>query len=127
MRIREAITGSRTRTSAVLVAGSLVVAALAVGALTHDGARAQDSPIAIAPAFTSGDLAKVAGTNWITNGGSTMNQRFSSLDQIDVANVSKLKGVFRTHLRKSAVAAKYSGESQPLVYNGVIYVSTGAD
>jgi alcohol dehydrogenase (cytochrome c) len=84
----------------------------------------------------------VAGENWLTNGGSTTNERFSSLDQINVTNVSQLKGVFRTHLVTASTTgglanqaagvvragdAKYSGESQPLVYDGVIYVSTGAD
>ena len=38
-----------------------------------------------------------------------------------------LKGVWLTHLRKSGLAAKYSAESQPLEYQGVIYVPTGQD
>ena len=42
--------------------------------------------------------------------------------------MSQLKGVWLTHLRKSGVAAKYSsGETQPLVYDGVIYTTTGND
>jgi alcohol dehydrogenase (cytochrome c) len=83
----------------------------------------------------------VAGENWLTSGGSTTNERFSSLNQINVTNVSQLKGVFRTHLVTASTGglaneaagvlragdAKYSGESQPLVYDGVIYISTGAD
>src|SRR5439155_13150197 len=112
---------SRLRKSWFLAAGALVVVGLTVGF------RAQDSPITTASAFTANDLAKVAGENWVTNGGSTMNQRFSSLEQINVSNVSGLKGVFTTHLRNSGVAAKYSGESQPIAYHGVIYVTTGAD
>jgi quinohemoprotein ethanol dehydrogenase len=101
--------------------GAALVLALAAGSQGSEG------PIASAPAFTAADLAQVPAANWVTNGGSTTNNRFSSLNQIDVSNVGELKGVFRTHLRGSALAAKYSGESQPLVYNGVIYVSTGAD
>ena len=68
-----------------------------------------------------------AGADWTTNGGATSNQRYSTLDEIDTSNVSQLKGVWRTHLNGVAMAAKYSGESQPVVQDGVIYVSAGND
>ena len=68
-----------------------------------------------------------AGADWTTNGGATSNQRYSTLDEIDTSNVSQLKGVWRTHLNGVAMAAKYSGESQPLVQDGVIYVTAGND
>ena len=55
------------------------------------------------------------------------NQRYSTLDDIDTSNVAQLKGVWRTHLNGSGVAAKYSGESQPIVQDGVIYITTGND
>ena len=64
-----------------------------------------------------------AGADWTTNGGATSNQRYSTLDEIDTSNVSQLKGVWRTHLNGVAMAAKYSGESQPVVQDGVIYVT----
>jgi len=83
--------------------------------------------ISAAPAFSTDDLAAQPKDDWITNGGSTMNQRYSPLDQIDTDSVKQLKGVWLTHLRKSATAAKYSAEGQPLEYDGVIYVPTGAD
>ena len=35
--------------------------------------------------------------------------------------------VWRTRLNGSGVGAKYSGEAQPIVYDGVVYVVTGAD
>ena len=73
------------------------------------------------------DLTMLPEQDWITNGGTVFNQRYSPLDQIDTSNVSQLKGVWRTHLNGSAMAAKYSAEAQPLVYKGVIYVPTGAD
>ena len=38
-----------------------------------------------------------------------------------------MKGVWRTHLRGSGLGAQYSGEAQPLVHDGVIYVVTGAN
>jgi alcohol dehydrogenase (cytochrome c) len=90
-------------------------------------AMAAKALIKPAPRFSMSDLAATPSDDWITNGGSTFNQRYSSLDEIDASNVSRLKGVWLTHLRKSAVAAKYSAESQPLEYQGVIYVPTGED
>jgi alcohol dehydrogenase (cytochrome c) len=68
-----------------------------------------------------------AGSDWTTNGGATSNQRYSTLDEIDTSNVSRLKGVWRTHLNGVAMAAKYSGESQPVVQDGVIYITAGND
>jgi alcohol dehydrogenase (cytochrome c) len=41
--------------------------------------------------------------------------------------VASLKGVWRTHLRGSGVGPQYSGEAQPIVYDGVIYIVTGAN
>ena len=35
--------------------------------------------------------------------------------------------MWRTHLEGSGVGAKYSGEAQPLIYEGVMYIITGAD
>jgi alcohol dehydrogenase (cytochrome c) len=92
-----------------------------------EAARAERAAIEPAPAFSADDLTADPKENWITNGGSTFNQRYSPLDQIDTSNVDELKGVWRTHLNGSAVAAKYSAEAQPLVYKGVVYVPTGAD
>ncbi len=80
-----------------------------------------------APAFTKETLAALPTTNWITNGGSLNNNRYSPLTQIDTSNVADLKGVWHTKLQTGSMAAKYSAESQPIVYNGVMYVSTGAN
>ena len=74
-----------------------------------------------------GNEATGAGSDWSTNGGDMSNQRYSTLDDIDTSNVAQLKGVWRTHLNGSGVAAKYSGESQPIVQDGVIYITTGND
>lgn len=82
--------------------------------------------ITAAPAFSRQELAADPKENWLTNGGSLMNQRYSPLDQIDTGNIQDVKGVWMTHLR-SATAAKYSAETQPIVYDGVVYVSTGED
>ena len=77
------------------------------------------------PAFTADELTALPEQDWITNGGTVFNQRYSPLDQINPSNVSDLKGVWRIHLG-SATEAKYSGEAQPLVHDGVAYISTGA-
>ena len=65
--------------------------------------------------------------NWPTNGGNLYNQRYSSLALIDRTNVGELKGVWRARLNGSGFAPQYSGEGQPIVYDGVAYVSTGAN
>jgi quinohemoprotein ethanol dehydrogenase len=83
--------------------------------------------IAAAPNFSADDLSALPNADWPTAGGNLMNERYSPLDQIDTSNVSQLKGVWRTHLDGSGVGAKYSAESQPVVYKGVMYVTTGED
>jgi alcohol dehydrogenase (cytochrome c) len=65
-------------------------------------------------------------TNWPTNGGNYYNQRHSPLTAIDRSNVANLKGVWRTRLGGSGAGPQHSGEAQPLVVDGVIYVPTGA-
>jgi alcohol dehydrogenase (cytochrome c) len=66
-------------------------------------------------------------TSWPTNGGNWYNQRYSPLTQIDRTNVASLKGVWRTRLGGSGAGAQHSGEAQPLVVDGLIYVPTGAN
>jgi len=93
-----------------------------LAALSLRGAFAAD-----APAFSPEQLKKLPTQNWITNGGTVYNQRHSPLTQINTANVASLKGVWRTHLKGSGVGPPYSGEAQPIVFDGVVYVPTGAD
>ena len=76
-------------------------------------------------AFTAKELTALPQQEWITNGGTVFNQRYSPLDQINRSNVADLKGVWRIHLQ-SATDFKYSGETQPLVHDGIAYLSTGA-
>jgi alcohol dehydrogenase (cytochrome c) len=87
-------------------------------------ARAAERPSAAGAADNWSD-APVA--NWPTNGGNYSNQRYSPLARIDRGNVAKLKGVWQTQLRGSGTGPQYSGEAQPIVYDGVAYVITGAD
>jgi alcohol dehydrogenase (cytochrome c) len=78
-------------------------------------------------AFSAARLTSPPSNNWPTNGGNLYNQRYSALATIDRTNVARLKGVWRTHLRGSGAAPQYSGAAQPLVYDGVAYISTGAN
>jgi alcohol dehydrogenase (cytochrome c) len=65
--------------------------------------------------------------DWPTNGGNLYNQRHSPLTQINRDNVADLRGVWRARLDGSGVDTKYSGEAEPIVYDGVLYIITGAD
>jgi quinohemoprotein ethanol dehydrogenase len=97
-----------------------VIVVLAVGC----GGGSRNS--SAAPAFSSSELSSLPTTDWITNGGTISNQRYSPLTQINAGNVGRLKGIWHIHLR-SGTAGKYSAEGQPLVYKNVMYVVTGAD
>src|SRR5882757_9151059 len=90
-------------------------------------AETEEGGIAAAPEFTSEELYEHAGDNWVTNGGSTTNDRFSTLDEINTENVKELKGDWMTKIGKNATAAKFSVEGQALEYEGTIYISDGAD
>ncbi|HEX4752254.1 MAG TPA: PQQ-binding-like beta-propeller repeat protein [Solirubrobacterales bacterium] len=90
-------------------------------------AETAEGGIAPAPEFTSEELAAEAGANWITNGGNTTNDRFSTLNEINTENVKELKGDWVAKIGQNATAAKFSAEGQALEYEGTIYISDGAD
>jgi quinohemoprotein ethanol dehydrogenase len=106
-----------------LALGSL--AALVAVIATHAAAAQRTS--ALAPAFSAKELTASPTDNWVTNGGNVYNQRYSPLTRINRDNVAQLKPQWRTHLNGSGIESKYSGQAQPLVYGGVIYVPTGAN
>ena len=72
-------------------------------------------------------LSALPTIDWLTNGGDLFNRNFSALDEITTDNVNRLGPVWRTYLNGSGVAQKYSGEAQPIVHDGVMYIITGAD
>jgi quinohemoprotein ethanol dehydrogenase len=76
---------------------------------------------------SAAELIAPSAATWPTNGGNVYNQRYSPLTQINGDNVAQLKGVWRARLRGSGTGPQYSGEAQPIVYDGVVYVSTGED
>jgi alcohol dehydrogenase (cytochrome c) len=103
------------------------LAALCVVLPAANGA-AQNAPAAgPPPKFTAKELTAPAPSGWITNGGNIYNQRYSPLARINKDNVAMLKPAWRTHLNGSGTDSKYSGQAQPLVYDGVIYIPTGAN
>jgi alcohol dehydrogenase (cytochrome c) len=104
-----------------------VSAASAEAGASPETASASSVTITPAPAFTADELEAQPTENWLTNGGSLSNQRYSPLDEIDTSNVADLKGAWHVHLNDSGVASKYSAEGTPVVYEGVMYIPTGAD
>ena len=110
----------------VLLAVALAVCLVSLA----NGQRAvspQRATLALAPAFAGRDLTEGPRSGWPTNGGDTFNRRYSPLTQINRENVANLKAVWRTRLNGSGMGTRYSGEAQPLIYEGVIYVVSGAN
>ncbi len=118
---------TRTLLFALLRTPALRAAAAAALTALAFAASGQTQKIERAPAFRKSDLVSPPTEGWPTNGGNWSNQRYSPLKAIDRSNVASLKGVWRTHLNGSGLGPQYSGEAQPIVYRGVIYVVTGAD
>src|SRR5438876_2300877 len=75
----------------------------------------------------SDDLSAPPTRGWLKSGGNLFNQNYSPLTQINRETVANLKAVWRARLDGSGAKPKYSGEAQPIVHEGVIYIITGAD
>jgi alcohol dehydrogenase (cytochrome c) len=114
---------AQSRSNGVSRVSSILSRTCAVIAL----ALATTNALAASADFTAESLAKKPTANWPTNGGNLANQRYSPLAQINTSNVHNLKAVWRAHLNGSGVGPPYSGEAQPIVYDGVVYMITGAD
>src|SRR5271157_1905170 len=103
---------AQRRVPVIIVLGILLAGAAPVRAADPEVDRLLQSPV---------------GKDWVTNGGNLTNNRYSTLKQIDTANVGKLKGAWMTRLKGSGVGGKYSFEASPLVKDGIMYVVTGND
>lgn len=77
--------------------------------------------------FPNADVPALPIDGWPKTGGNLFNQNYSPLTQINRQTVAGLKAVWQTHLDGSGMNSKYSGEAQPIVQNGVVYIVTGAD
>ena len=84
--------------------GLIWVAAVAAIVLWSDGDAAESS-IKPAPAFTPKELMTLPHGNWITNGGTIYNQRYSPLTQISKDNVAGLKAEWHISLGGSGAGA----------------------
>jgi quinohemoprotein ethanol dehydrogenase len=100
---------------------------ISAAACVHARAQTAESTIRKAPAFSAKALTTPPTDAWITNGGTIYNQRYSPLGSINRGNVAQLKPKWRVSLNGSGAGSKYSAQAQPLVYDGVIYLVTGAD
>jgi quinohemoprotein ethanol dehydrogenase len=111
------------------------LAATALAAIAIPGTSVAADPVATrpaaksikpAPAFSRQQLTALPKDAWITNGGNIYNQRYSPLTEINRDTVKNLKAQWRIHLN-SGVGPQYSGQAQPLFYDGVLYYVTGAN
>ena len=102
-----------------------LVSLVVLSCLVSASCLAQPDPDA--GAFSAARLTAPPRSGWPTNGGNFYNQRYSPLTEITADNVANLRGVWRTRLGGSGVGTQYSGSAQPIVYDGTIYVITGAN
>jgi alcohol dehydrogenase (cytochrome c) len=100
-----------------------LLAAAAAGALllTHAATAQRISP---APAFNAERLSTLPTDEWITNGGTISNQRYSPLTLLNPDNVAGLKAKWRTAMGTGANPGN-SGQAQILVFDGVLYIVNG--
>ena len=83
------------------------------------------TPIRPAPAFTATQLTTLPRQDWITNGGTLFNQRYSPLALLNRDNVKDLRALWRTGMG-SGTTPGHAGQAQILEYEGVLYVVNGA-
>src|SRR5688572_22407411 len=115
---RESAEGGRVRLSAKVFFACVIVTATLVAIAGE--------PIERAPAFNVTQLTNLPAQNWITNGGTLSNQRYSPLTLLNRDNVAGLRGLWRTGMG-SATDPGHAGQAQILVYRGTLYVVNGAN
>ncbi|MGV3592181.1 MAG: PQQ-binding-like beta-propeller repeat protein [Gammaproteobacteria bacterium] len=91
---------------------------------TQEPAAQTPTAIVAAPPFTSEQLLEQPRGNWLTNGGTLTNQRYSPLDAINKSNIAQVKADWQVHL-DSGLGPQHSGQGEPVVHDGVIYHVTG--
>ncbi len=67
----------------------------------------------LAPAFTASQLLSPPTNGWITNGGTTFNQRYSPLALINRDNVKDLRALWRSGMG-SGTSPGHAGQAQIL-------------
>jgi glucose dehydrogenase len=114
------------RVLAILAMTGAVLFAAAPGLTASSDAAPAVRVIRPAPAFTPQQLTAPPKDAWLTNGGNLYNQRYSPLTEINLDTVKDLRAEWRVHLN-SGVGPQYSGQAQPLFYDGVLYYVTVAN
>jgi len=112
---------------ALIAAAVCAVATLSTSIAADAQAQASAKRIKPAPAFSKQQLLAHPKDAWLTNGGNIYNQRYSPLKEINRDTIRNLKAEWRIHLNGSGMGAQYSGQAQPLFYDGVLYYVTGAN
>lgn len=105
--------------------GALTAAGLAVLAAASVAA-AKTTAIVPAPAFQASDLNAFSADNWLTTGGGLLDNRYSTLTQVDKTTVSNLKQAWDTQFDLTGKAAAVAEEGSPVAYNGTLFVPDGA-
>lgn len=107
----------RSRKGALFVAFAFVLLIAASTASASNSSRST-SRVAIT------QLYPAAAADWPSSEGSSSNLRFSSLNQINTSNVSKLKVAWTESFYPTANYSSLGVESTPIEANGVMYVET---
>jgi quinohemoprotein ethanol dehydrogenase len=104
-----------------------LAAAVALVLLTAVGASGSGSKSAAAiPALSPSELSAPSGANWISEDGNIQSWRYSTLNQINASNGGSLKLAWDTHFANPTSPEKLaSGNANPIVYNGTMYVQDG--
>ena len=103
----------------VTVCLGLIVAAAVAGSMAQSTPAAR-SAITPSPIYTAAQLGAPAGDNWLSHMGNLKGWRYSSLTQINKANVSTLKEAWQINLGYCATknAACGSLEANAVVAGG---------
>lgn len=112
----------RRKTVAAVALVAIVAVAAAIGvasARNSSSSRISAADLKAAPNFATGKVVTGAGKNWQSVGGDLGTTRYSTLAQVNTANVKNLKLAW-----KKAYNGVITNENEdtPLVYNGVMYV-----
>ena len=103
----------------------LAIAGIAVASAAGSGSKGK-AVIAASPAFTADQLNTPAGNDWITAGGGLNDNRYSTLNQINTTNVSKLQVAWHIHLGIPAkLQKKLSEEGSIISYQGTLFATDG--
>jgi quinohemoprotein ethanol dehydrogenase len=107
----------------LLLATALGLVAVSAASATPLGPTGKLA-ISPAPAFTPTEQYAWAGADWITTAGGLTDNRYSTLAQINSANISAMKPAWHTKLGFKPKQTE-SAQGNAVVYKGVMYLPTG--